>query len=46
MGEVIKRVFMVVSNIVVSSIGVCRVIVGLFWLCMHIIDVSDDSMYL
>ena len=34
----------VVSNIFVSSCGVSKVIVGLCWLCMHIIDVSDGSM--
>ena len=45
MGEVIKRVLRVVSNIFVSSRGVCKVIVGLYWQCMHIIDVSDGSTY-
>ena len=45
MREVIKRVLIVISNIFVSSFGICRFIVGLFWLCMHIMDVSDGSMY-
>ena len=43
MGEVIRRVLMVVSNIFASSTGVCMFVVRLLWLCMHIIDVSDGS---
>ena len=38
-------VLVVCSSICVSSRGVCRFVVGLVWLCMHIIDVSDGSTY-
>jgi hypothetical protein len=35
----------VCSSTCASSWGVCKVVVGLVWLCMHIIDVSDGSTY-
>ena len=38
-------VLVVYSSTCVSSYGVCKFVVGLVWLCMHIIDVSDDSTY-
>ena len=45
MGKVSMHVLAVSSSTLMSSCGVRKFIVGLLWLCMHIIDVSDGSMY-
>ena len=38
-------VLVVGSRIFVSSCGVRKFVVGLLWLCMHIINVNDGSTY-
>ena len=43
MGKVFIYVLVVCSNTCASSCGVLRFIVGLDWLCMHIMVVSEGS---
>ena len=45
MGKVSMCVFVACFNTCDSSHGVCEINVGLDWLWMQIIDVSDGSTY-
>lgn len=45
-GYVSIWMLIVVFRTLYSSFGVCRLLVGLVWLCMHIIEVVVGSTYL
>ena len=45
-GGVLTCMLIVVFRTFCSSRGVRKFIVGLIWLCMHIIEVRDGSTYL
>ena len=45
MGLILVCVFVILFRTLCSFCGVCKFFVGIIWMCMHMVDVSDGYVY-